>query len=102
MIILRGVNVFPTQIEELLLEIDALSPHFQCILTRPGRMDVLTVAVETRPGVDQQTAAEAGRRLAAAVKHRIGVTIEVDVRPERGVTRSLGKAVRLVDERSDR
>jgi len=51
MMIIRGVNVFPTQIEEQILKIEGLAPHFQCVLTRPGRMDELTVRVETRPGL---------------------------------------------------
>jgi phenylacetate-CoA ligase len=102
MIILRGVNVFPSQIEELLLGIDGLSPHFQCILTRPDRMDVLTVAVEARPDLSEDAAREAGRQLAKAVKDRVGVTVQVDVRPEGGVPRSAGKAQRLLDQRDPR
>ena len=61
MMIVRGVNVFPTQIEELILATPGLSPHFQCVLTRPGRMDELTVRVERRPGRDGDVAATAGR-----------------------------------------
>jgi phenylacetate-CoA ligase len=99
MIILRGVNVFPTQIEELLLRVGDLSPHFQCVLTRPGRMDQLTVVVERRPGVSAAAAAEAGRQLAALVKQRIGVSVEVDVREAGDIPRSVGKAQRLLDQR---
>ncbi|MGZ4616868.1 MAG: phenylacetate--CoA ligase PaaK, partial [Actinomycetes bacterium] len=64
MIILRGVNLFPTQIEELILRTPALSPHFQLVLTRPGRMDELTVQVESRPDVtgDDRDRIEAGLR----------------------------------------
>ena len=54
MIILRGVNLFPTQIEELILRTPALSPHFQCVLTRDGRLDALTVAVERRVDADAE------------------------------------------------
>ncbi|GIF63016.1 phenylacetate-coenzyme A ligase [Asanoa ishikariensis] len=96
MMIVRGVNVFPTQIEELILGTAELSPHFQCVLSRSGRLDSLTVRVERRPGVDASTAAAA---LAAAVKDRIGVTIAVEVLEPDGVERSMGKMRRIVDER---
>ena len=99
MIILRGVNLFPSQVEELLLEVDGLSPHFLCRLTRPERMDQLTVVVERRPGVTEDDAAAAGRHLRALVKDRIGVTVEVDVTPVDGVPRSQGKAARIDDQR---
>ncbi|SNS60705.1 phenylacetate-CoA ligase [Asanoa hainanensis] len=96
MMIVRGVNVFPTQIEELILGTAELSPHFQCVLRRSGRLDSLTVRVERRPGVDASAAALA---LAAMVKDRIGVTIEVEVLEPDGVERSMGKMRRIVDER---
>ena len=66
MMILRGVNVFPTQIEELILRTPALSPHFQCVLDRQGRMDTLTVQVERRAGVAADEAARAGAALVRA------------------------------------
>ncbi|MEV4533868.1 phenylacetate--CoA ligase PaaK [Asanoa sp. NPDC049518] len=96
MMIVRGVNVFPTQIEELILGTAELSPHFQCVLSRSGRLDALTVRVERRPGVDASAAAAT---LAAAVKDRIGVTIAVEVLEPDGVERSMGKMRRIVDER---
>src|SRR3954471_1580852 len=65
MIILRGVNLFPTQLEELILRAPALAPHFQCVLTRPGRLDELTVLVERRPDATPDDAEAAGERLAA-------------------------------------
>jgi phenylacetate-CoA ligase len=99
MIILRGVNLFPTQIEELLLRIPALSPHFQCVLRRDGRLDSMTVRVERRPDADPRTAAGAGTELVHAVKARIGVSIDVEVLEPEGVERSLGKMRRIVDER---
>lgn len=99
MLILRGVNLFPSQVEELLLDVDGLSPHFQLRLERPGRMDELTVVVERRSGVDDDAAAQAGQQLARAVKDRIGVTVEVEVTPVDGVPRSQGKATRVVDHR---
>lgn len=99
MIILRGVNVFPTQIEELLSEVDGLSPHFQCVLTKPGRLDVLTIVVEARPDTMSEQAVEAGRQLAAVVKRRIGVSVEVEVVGADDIPRSTGKAQRVVDRR---
>jgi phenylacetate-CoA ligase len=99
MIILRGVNLFPTQIEELILRTPALAPHFQCLLTRQGRLDALTVRVERRSGVTPAAAEAAGRDLAAAVKNSIGVSIAVEVTEPDGVERSLGKMRRIVDQR---
>jgi phenylacetate-CoA ligase len=97
MIIVRGVNVFPSQIEELILRTPALSPHFQCVLTREGRLDALTVRVEQRPGVD---ATAAGADLARLVKNTIGVTVHVEVVQPDGIERSMGKMRRILDERS--
>jgi phenylacetate-CoA ligase len=99
MIILRGVNLFPTQIEELIMRTPALAPHFQCVLTRPERLDALTVKVERRAGTDQATGEAAGRELAALVKNIIGVTIKVDVIEPDGVERSMGKMRRIIDQR---
>jgi phenylacetate-CoA ligase len=100
MIILRGVNLFPTQIEELILRIPGLSPHYQCVLTRPNRMDEMTVRVEAR---DPQTGTEERTRLASElaghVKHTIGVTVAVDVVEPNVLGRSSGKLNRILDER---
>jgi phenylacetate-CoA ligase len=99
MIILRGVNLFPTQIEELILRTPALAPHFQCVLTREGRLDALTVKVERRHGTEVAAAEAAGRGLAALVKNTIGVSVAVDVIEPDGVERSMGKMRRIVDQR---
>jgi len=99
MIILRGVNLFPTQVEELILRQPALSPHFQCVLTRPDRLDVLTVRVERRPGADPAEAHRAGSALVEAVKNTIGVSVEVSVVEPDAVERSMGKMRRIVDDR---
>ncbi|MET8149810.1 phenylacetate--CoA ligase PaaK [Actinoplanes sp. NPDC049668] len=99
MIILRGVNLFPTQIEELILRVPQLAPHFQCVLTRDGRLDAMTVKVERRPGVEPAAADLAGRELAALVKNTIGVSLAVDVIEPDGVERSMGKMRRIVDQR---
>jgi len=99
MMIVRGVNLFPSQIEEELLTVAGLAPHFVCVLTRPGRLDELCVRVEARePGVDRSAAAE---RLAFGVKEKFGVTVTVDVLDPGGLERSQGKAQRILDMRGD-
>ena len=102
MIILRGVNLFPTQIEELVLRTPALSPHFQCVLERVDRLDALTVRVERRPDAERAAADEAGRTLQMLVKSTIGVSVEVDVLEPDEIERSLGKMRRIIDERPTR
>jgi len=102
MIILRGVNVFPTQIEELILRIPGLAPHYQCVLTRPGRMDELTVRVEARSDVGAEDRLGLGQQLGLLVKQNAGVTVGVDVVDPAAIERSTGKATRLVDLRQRR
>jgi phenylacetate-CoA ligase len=102
MIILRGVNLFPTQIEELILRTPALSPHFQCVLERSGNLDSLTVVVERRDDAAAETAQQAGAELRRLVKSSIGVTVDVHVVEPAGVERSMGKMERIVDKRSAR
>lgn len=97
MIILRGVNVFPTQIEEQVLATKGLAPHFQIILTRDGRMDAMHVQVEKMPDVSSDLAAA----LAARIKDVVGVSCSVDLLEPGGVARSQGKAVRVVDRRAE-
>ncbi len=101
MIILRGVNLFPTQIEELIVKVPCLSLYFQCHLSKPGRMDELTVRVERRPGIDPSTGAQGGVELSALIKSTIGVTVAVDVLDPGGVEHSAGgKMRRIVDHRA--
>jgi phenylacetate-CoA ligase len=102
MIILRGVNLFPTQVEELLLGTPELSPHFQCVLSRSGTLDELTVLVEHREDVATASAEEAGRHLQRLVKSTIGVNVDVEVREPGGIERSVGKMRRIVDQRPKR
>jgi phenylacetate-CoA ligase len=101
MMIVRGVNVFPTQIEELILKRPELSAHYQCVLTREGPMDNLTVIIETRPGVapDSIEARAAAKMLQHEVKVFVGSSVAVELKPEGGVERSQGKAKRVVDLR---
>ncbi|MDT7536549.1 MAG: phenylacetate-CoA ligase [Actinomycetota bacterium] len=99
MIILRGVNLFPTQVEELLLRVDGLSPHYQLVLTKPHQLDELTVRVESRPGYDAAERAAQAQRLAALIKDNAGVTATCDVVEPETLERSQGKAQRVVDLR---
>ncbi|MEU0570196.1 phenylacetate--CoA ligase PaaK [Nonomuraea sp. NPDC005983] len=101
-IILRGVNVFPTQIEEVVLRTPGLSPHFQLHLTRPGRLDEMTVMVEARPGFDlREGRDEAAQALCAAVKETVGVRVDVQVVDPETLERSVGKLRRVIDKRDN-
>jgi len=99
MMIVRGVNVFPTQVEEQILTVEGLTPHYLCVLTRPGNLDELTVRVEAHESVAEGDRSRLARELAARVKSRIGVTVAVDVLAPHALERSLGKAKRISDER---
>ena len=100
MIILRGVNVFPTQIEEQLLQTGGLAPHFQIELYRAGRMDAMRVHVEATPtAADEASRAAAARMLSKRIKDAIGISCEIDVGDPGAVARSQGKAVRVIDNR---
>ncbi|WP_454736704.1 phenylacetate--CoA ligase PaaK [Cupriavidus necator] len=99
MMIVRGVNVFPSQIEELILKHAELAPHYQCVLSKEGHMDALTVRVECAHGSEPGLAQAARERLANEIKGYIGVTAGIEVLPEGGIERSVGKARRIVDQR---
>jgi phenylacetate-CoA ligase len=100
MIILRGVNVFPTQIEEALMATEGLAPHFQIVLTRPDRMDQMQVRCECADAsVGAEARAAAAKDLGARIKQTIGISVAVEVSDVGGVARSEGKAVRIVDQR---
>ncbi|HZH51204.1 MAG TPA: phenylacetate--CoA ligase PaaK [Microvirga sp.] len=100
MMIIRGVNVFPSQIEEKLLTIPALAGHYQIVLTREGRMDQMEVRVEIRPDSDYpETRKTAAERLGQSIKDTIGITAKVTVVDPEGIERSLGKARRVIDRR---
>jgi phenylacetate-CoA ligase len=101
MIIIRGVNVFPSQIEEQLLRCPGLSPHYQIELRREGRLDLVKLLVEARPGAaDDITRRLAGQQLAAHIRNNIGISIDVDVGEPGSVERSVGKAKRVIDLRA--
>jgi phenylacetate-CoA ligase len=99
MLIIRGVNVFPTQVEELILKEEALEPHYQLEITRPSNLDEMTVVVERSGGAGPADGDAAGANLAHMIKAMIGVTAEVRVVPAGSIERSLGKAKRVVDKR---
>ena len=101
MMIIRGVNIFPTQIEEQLLKIDSLSPHFQIKLIKDGRMDKMIVYTEhyNSEDVEQSYVENLSANLKKRIKDIMGLSIEVYVGKKGSVPRSEGKAVRVIDER---
>ncbi|MEE9335741.1 MAG: phenylacetate--CoA ligase PaaK [Granulosicoccaceae bacterium] len=100
MMIVRGVNVFPSQIEELLTKLPELAPHYQIVLDKTDRMDTMTVVVEPALGIDDESGNSAGGQLAQIIKSTIGISAAVSVQPEGGVERSQGKARRIIDNRT--
>jgi phenylacetate-CoA ligase len=100
MLIIRGVNLFPTQIEEQLLRSDILTGHYQIEVTRTGRMDDVTVHVEARSDALDPTLLDAEAKLTTArIKDRVGLTVELAIEPPGTIERSLGKARRVIDRR---
>ncbi|MFI1071499.1 phenylacetate--CoA ligase PaaK [Streptomyces puniciscabiei] len=99
MVILRGVNLFPTQIEEIVLRTPGVAPHFQLRLTREGRLDRLTVRAEARADAGAEARDAAARSICAAVKDGIGVSVDVEIVEPESLERSVGKIRRIVDLR---
>jgi len=101
MLIIRGVNLFPTQIEELLLRLPGLAPHFQLEITRTGHLDELGICVECSPAVatDAALRGRLGQELETSIKATIGVSTSVVVRDPGALERSAGKAKRVIDKR---
>lgn len=102
LVILRGVNLFPTQIEEIVLRTPGVAPHFQLRLTREGRLDALTVRAEARAESTPDQRAAAALAIAAAVKDGIGVSVGVEIVDPETLERSVGKFRRIVDDRGER
>jgi phenylacetate-CoA ligase len=101
MLIIRGVNLFPSQVEEMLLQFSSLAPHYQLVLSRDGHLDALEVLVEARDEHALDHAIQHGKVLEQQIKSYIGVTCHVTVLPVNGVERTLiGKARRVVDKRN--
>jgi phenylacetate-CoA ligase len=102
MLIVRGVNVFPTQIEELILRTPSLAPHYVLELTREGPLDALAVHVEAADAAAFATGARTAAALVHQVKSMIGISVRVEVREPGSIERSIGKAKRVIDKRSPR
>ncbi len=101
MLIIRGVNIFPSQIEELILKSPALAPHYVIEVTRPQHLDEVEVQVEMKPEADDETArSEAAAKLQHHIKSYIGISARVRVVPAASIERSVGKARRVVDKRA--
>jgi phenylacetate-CoA ligase len=102
MMIVRGVNVFPSQIEELILKHPELTPHYQCILSKDGHLDALTIAIEPQPGVavDSPQAKAAAQALQHDIKTYVGSSAKIELRQVGGIERSVGKARRVIDLRT--
>ncbi|WP_371793299.1 phenylacetate--CoA ligase [Streptomyces sp. NBC_01471] len=100
LVIVRGVNLFPTQVEEIVLRTPGLAPHFQLRLTREGRMDALTVQAEARPDASPEVRDTAARSVAAGIKDSIGITAAVEIVDPETLERSVGKFKRIVDLRN--
>ena len=101
MLIIRGVNVFPTQVEELILKDYRLAPHYQLEVNRDGHLDSVTVNVEVRPDqpFDDSALATAAKDLQHHIKSYIGISTKVNVLAPNSIERSMGKARRVIDKR---
>ena len=97
MIILRGVNCFPSQFEEIITEDHRLRPRYQCVLSKKGRLDHLTLLVERDPESTEKDVEDSTEWLGKQIKQRIGISVEVVVQDQ--VASGDGKAKRLVDNR---
>ena len=102
MLIIRGVNVFPSQIESILVGLPGVEPHYQLIVDRVGSMDTLEVQVEVTEGIfsDEVKKLEAlARRIENDIKDYCGVTCKVKLVEPKSIQRSEGKAQRVIDKR---
>ena len=99
MMIIRGVNVFPSQIEEIILQEPALAPHYQITLSKKGRMDAIAVTVEGRTGHSLDAQALAAQNVEGHIKARIGISAKTTLKKQGEIPRSEGKAVRVIDKR---
>jgi phenylacetate-CoA ligase len=99
LLIVRGVNVFPSQIEELILRCQGLSPHYEIEVTRPNRLDEISIIVEARPELGQNAHQAEALLLAAKLKDNIGISADIRLVASGSLPRSTGKAVRVRDRR---
>ncbi|MCO4757002.1 MAG: phenylacetate--CoA ligase, partial [Oceanospirillaceae bacterium] len=99
MMIIRGVNVFPTQIEEQILKIPALAPHYEIVVTKDGNLDKVQVKVELAPDAQSANQDQAIKELQHHIKSVVGISTRVDIVPLGSIPRSEGKAKRVFDNR---
>jgi phenylacetate-CoA ligase len=99
MMIIRGVNVFPTQIEEHILKDQALAPHYQIVLTREDRLDAMEILIEAAETTTEADRTSSATALQQRLKGSIGLSCSVTVTPPLGIERSQGKARRVIDRR---
>jgi phenylacetate-CoA ligase len=99
MLIVRGVNVFPSQIEELILRCKGLAPHYEIEITRPNRLDDIRILVEARPDLARESHPTEAERLAAGLKDHIGLSAHIQVVAPGSLQRSTGKAAHVRDLR---
>jgi phenylacetate-CoA ligase len=99
MLIVRGVNVFPSQIEELILRCAGLAPHYEIELTRPNRLDEIHILVEARAELAHVSQADAALLLATRLKEHVGISAQITIVPSGSLARSAGKAQRVRDRR---
>ncbi|MFT5133364.1 MAG: phenylacetate-CoA ligase [Gammaproteobacteria bacterium] len=99
MLIIRGVNVFPTQIEEQILKIESLAPHYQIEVSRENNLDAMLINVELKPNAAEESKSQSAKELEKHIKNIVGVSSKVVVHVEGGVARSEGKAQRVIDKR---
>jgi phenylacetate-CoA ligase len=99
MLIVRGVNVFPSQIEELILRCKGLAPHYEIEITRPNRLDEISIVVEGRPELSDNARQAEGLLLAAKLKDNIGISADIRVAASGSLPRSAGKAIHVKDRR---
>ena len=101
MLIIRGVNVYPSQFEDLILQIGLFAPHYLLEAERVENLDALTLHVEGAAGIDDEVGRAAAAQLAVLVKGYIGISIEVKMDPCGSIARSFGKAQHVIDKRED-
>jgi phenylacetate-CoA ligase len=98
MLIVRGVNVFPSQIEELILRDPALAPHYKIVVERAGNLDAMTVSVEPASGATNEEVAAA--KLRDRIKTFVGISVTIEMLPRGSIEPSAGKARRVFDRRT--
>jgi phenylacetate-CoA ligase len=99
MLIIRGVNVYPSQVEAVLIGRSDIAPHYQLVIERRGSLDHVTVEVEAERGVDSAAYERIAKEVTHHIKSMIGITTDVVVKPAGAIPRSQGKAVRVRDLR---